>query len=65
VRGKTFGDYYVIDYRLRVHVAVTNKRCRAVLETVNWEIANKFGKLTAVRVGASIAKVGVSRVEIT
>jgi hypothetical protein len=55
VRGETFGNYDVIDYQLRVHAGVTNKRCRAVLKTVDWEIAYKFGKFTAVRVGASLS----------
>jgi hypothetical protein len=54
VRGETFGNYDVIDYQLRVHAGVTNNRCRAVLKTVDWEIAYKFGKFTAVCVGASL-----------
>jgi hypothetical protein len=42
VRGETFGNYDVIDYRLRVHAGVTNKRCRAVLKTVNSENLRPF-----------------------
>jgi hypothetical protein len=42
VRGETFGNYDVINYRLRVHAGVTNKRCRAVLKTVNYENLRPF-----------------------